>query len=229
MRYLSFIGFFLFALGFGMVSAQEDVSLLPAPGRDASAPVSKSSGADEVVVLKLSDEVSNAENKNQAKQTSGSNDASAKKEPKPAVNVNANSNPPVAKPIAASQPKTLASNKEKDQKPIPAELKEPDKDGIVMLVRLVELNASALNNPFEIRVQPTIATVDTVIEVGGIIRGYTEGQHTAIVNGRVYSQGDMVDGFKIYLILEKSIIVEYNNKYVNIPRDRKITLRLPQS
>lgn len=111
---------------------------------------------------------------------------------------------------------------------LPNDIKEPDDAGVIMLVRLVELSAVAMTNPFEIRVQPTVATVDTEIYVGGIIHGDVAEKDAAIINGNVYSTDEFVLGFRIYSIREKNVILEYKDKLLIVPRDKTIIIRLPQ-
>lgn len=130
---------------------------------------------------------------------------------------------------ASAQVAPASKPAEREMRPVPGRLYEPDKGGIVLLIAKPDMDATVMSNPFEVRVQPEMQTLDIAVEVGGVIRSKDASRHTALINGKVYSTNDLIDnGMRVYMVRPDDVIVEVDSKYVRVPRATKVTVRLPK-
>jgi hypothetical protein len=141
---------------------------------------------------------------------------------------------------------------------LPKELLRPS-GGRVQLFSIARLTEQDMVNPFEIRVQVAVDVQETVIEIGGIIEGIGGQRSTAILimhppniraagtpesapakpaaakagdnkpAPRVCSVGDVVEGFRVHMILRDSVVLEQAEKFLEVPRGHPVTVSVPLS
>ncbi|WP_152032658.1 hypothetical protein [Ereboglobus luteus] len=136
---------------------------------------------------------------------------------------------------------------------LPSELLKASGDGRVLLFSVARLSEEDLQNPFEVRVQVAVDVMETVVEIGGIVESVDGKKNTVILLTRppkvraassdpkgakaeqekpvprVYSVGDVVEGFRIHSIGRDSIIIEQSERYVEVTRGRPVTVCVPLS
>jgi hypothetical protein len=106
--------------------------------------------------------------------------------------------PPIATPPPATEGITLLM---------------PNADGVIDLVAAAALAAGESINPFVLR-QPPAALPETVVEVQGVVRGETP---CALVNNRVLTVGDQLDGLQLTRISPEALFFSINDFTLRIP------------
>ena len=141
---------------------------------------------------------------------------------------------PVASPVA--QPATAAMGQGKESAALPlVELKIPDSalwpdGGGVIYVRdeaVAASNASAMRNPWDIRVTPKTSINEFAMLYGGMVLGGAK--PVAFVNGGSFCKDDRIGTFNVAAIRRGEVVVEANGIFYVLPLGRKITIRVPQT
>lgn len=89
----------------------------------------------------------------------------------------------------------------------------PNADGVIDLVAAAVLAAGETINPFELR-QPTTVSEETVLTIQGIVRG----EHPcALVNDRVLTIGDQLDGLRLQRIEAETLFFVVDEFTLRVP------------
>ena len=89
----------------------------------------------------------------------------------------------------------------------------PNADGVIDLVAAAVLAAGETINPFELR-QPATAGEETVLTIQGVVRG----EHPcALVNDRVMTIGDQLDGLRLQRIETETLFFVVDEFTLRVP------------
>ena len=126
--------------------------------------------------------------------------------------------PPAREPLPALPPADVAR------------LLAPNADGVIDLAAASQADeADRLPNPFRRRWRPASAARDVPVAIGAVLTGDDPGDASVVINGRVCSRGDTLEGLAIAAITAEAIELRAGAYRARIPvRDAPIVLRLPR-
>lgn len=118
--------------------------------------------------------------------------------------------PPVA---LGSEPRPLSPPESVPPIAEPTNFLMPNADGVIDLVAAAVLAAGETINPFELR-QPATVSEETVLTIQGVVRG----EHPcALVNDRVLTIGDQLDGLRLQRIETETLFFVVDEFTLRVP------------
>lgn len=116
--------------------------------------------------------------------------------------------------------------KEPEASPIPEGARWPDSSGRIAAALLEpagRASESGIRNPWEVRIHPKLASIDTVFACGGVVSGGCGGP-IAIVNGHVVKRGDALGVFRVAGILSNVVLLGRGASVFVLPMGRSTTI-----
>lgn len=104
-------------------------------------------------------------------------------------------------------------------------LLHPDDKGIVIMPGQVRGSSDGTPNPWEVRLTKTRPIQEVKMRFGGIVLG---NRPTAMINGKPYSAKENIGSFALVRLNPRSLIVERDGVFIQVPRGNEITIRIPQ-
>jgi hypothetical protein len=107
----------------------------------------------------------------------------------------------------------------------------PDPDGVLDESALPVLEEpDAIPNPFRVRYHPPLPMRDVRVGIDSILIGAGSGQDCAVINGKLYSAGDVLCGLRISSISDEAVDLRHGELLLRLPvQDKPVTLRLPKT
>ena len=104
----------------------------------------------------------------------------------------------------------------------------PNADGILDLTAApVPQDPDPLPNPFRVRYRPRMQVREISLQIGLILVGRHPEDASAVINGKLYSPGDLFEGLPIASITPDTIEFRQDKLLLRVPvEDRPVTLRL---
>jgi hypothetical protein len=85
-----------------------------------------------------------------------------------------------------------------------------------------------LPNPFRVRYRLPVPTREVHLTIDSILIGSRSEQTSAVINGRLYSPGETLEGLPVAAISAEAVDLRSNRLLLRIPvQDQPVTLRLP--
>jgi hypothetical protein len=112
--------------------------------------------------------------------------------------------------------------------PDPPAIVSPNTDGVIDLASAPAPEESdPLPNPFRVRYRPRMQVRQISLEIGLVLVGNRPEDASVVINGKLYSQGDLFEGLPIASIAPDTIELRQDKVLLRVPvGDRAITLRL---
>ena len=125
-------------------------------------------------------------------------------------------------PAASDHPTPTAVN--------PPIILSPNADGVLDVAGAGEpMEDDRVPNPFRVRYHPQPQTRDVPLAIGLVLVGDKPADCSAIINGRLYSPGDTLEGMSIAVIGADTVELRQRNLIVRVPvEDKPAILRLPR-
>jgi len=104
----------------------------------------------------------------------------------------------------------------------------PNEDGILDVAAAGEpVDRDAIPNPFRVRYRPRLQVREVPVTIGLVLVGSNPAGGTAVINGRLYSPGDLLEGMTIAAITADTIELTQGNLLLRLPvQDKPVSLRL---
>lgn len=112
----------------------------------------------------------------------------------------------------------------------PADALLPNADGLIDLCNLEEgAEDGDLPNPFRLRYEPPGVPREVRVEIESVLLGKADGDASAVINGRLYSRGDALEGLPIAAISAQGVELRRGDALLRLPlQDKPLVLRLPR-
>jgi hypothetical protein len=104
----------------------------------------------------------------------------------------------------------------------------PNSDGVLDEASVASVGDSdSIPNPFRVRYRPPLPLREVPITIDSILIGTRPDQDAAVINGRLYSPGETLDGMRVSAISTEAVDLRHNQLLLRIPvQDGPVTLRL---
>ena len=104
----------------------------------------------------------------------------------------------------------------------------PDADGVLDETGALQVrDTDGIPNPFVLRSRPAAQTREERLTVESILVGARPDRNAAVVNGRVCSPGEILDGLLVAAISQDAIDLRHNRLLLHVPvQEGPVTLRL---